>query len=123
MTNMTFAGPSDFTPAKIVYGLFVLGAVLPVLAPVAGVIYAYITRGKAADLDTHLDFQIRTFWIGFLLAGLALIASITMVGIVIAVPLWVFTAVWLLVRLISGIVLVMRDTPISSTGAMGFVAR
>ncbi|RTR04498.1 DUF4870 family protein [Halomonas nitroreducens] len=58
--------------ALIVYGLF-LGSVMAVITAPIGVTIAHLRRGRVAGwLDSHLRFQIRTFWLGLAGGGLGL---------------------------------------------------
>lgn len=123
MTETTTTPAAALTSAKIVYALFALDILIPGLPALVGVIIAYISRGKDATADSHLNFQIRTFWITLLLVVLCIAASATLVGIIIAVPCAIFAAVWALVRLITGGFLALNGQPITSVGAGGFVAR
>ena len=115
--------PPNPMPAKIIYALLALGLVFPVLPPLAGVIYAYVARGESEVLDSHLTFQIRTFWIALVLTVLCVLASATVIGLLLAVVCAIFAVVWALARLISGVALALKEQPIRSVAAMGFLAR
>lgn len=108
-----------FMPGKIVYGLYALGYVIAITS-LAGVIFAYIQRGKDNDpvLDSHLTFQIRTFWISL---GLAIVAMIT-VFIGVGFILFLFLLIWGLTRIISGFLLLNEEKPITGTKYMGILA-
>ncbi len=124
MTDLKSSAPADpLIAAKIVYGLFALGFLVPVLAPLAAVILAYISRGKDDMLDTHVDFQIKTFWISLALSVAIFATSVTLIGLGAAVPLAIFTTVWVLARSISGGMVAFKCEPIQSVGAFGFIAR
>lgn len=57
----------------VVYGLYIGSIMAGVTAPL-GVLIAHLRLGRgAAWLDTHLRFQIRTFWLGILAAVGALL--------------------------------------------------
>jgi len=104
-------------PAKIVYGLYALGYVIGITS-LAGVIYAYVTRGKDALLDTHLSFQIQTFWISLLLGIVGFITMFVGVGFLV----FLFLLVWGLTRIITGFVLANDGKPITGTKYLGIVA-
>lgn len=117
MTQMPEPVTRDMTTAKIVYGLYALGYFTAITA-LAGVVYAYLSRGKDEVLDSHLEFQIRTFWISL---GIAVLAAITMlVGI--GFLIWAFLAVWGVVRVISGFLLANEGKPITGTKHWGIMA-
>lgn len=88
------------------------------LAALAGLIYAYIERGKTPLLDSHLSFQIATFWwgLGFIIVGFVL--AFVLIGFLV----WVFWVVWLIVRLITGYQLAQAARPISGTELFGMKA-
>ena len=107
----------DLMPAKVVYGLYAVGYLVAVTT-LAGVIYAYMSRGQDAVLDSHLRFQIRTFWISLLIGLLAMITMMIGIGFLI----WGFLAVWGLIRVVSGFLLANDGKPISGTKYWGVMA-
>ncbi|MDB6178863.1 hypothetical protein PAF17_15310 [Paracoccus sp. Z330] len=117
MTLPKSSGQPDMTQAKIIYGLFAIGYILVVTA-LAGVVYAYLSRGRDAVLDSHLTFQIRTFWISLGIGMLALITSVIGIGFLI----WAFLAVWGAIRVISGFLLANEGKPLSGTRHWGMMA-
>ena len=57
----------------VIYGLYV-GSIMAVVTAPLGMCIALFRLGRgAAWLDTHLRFQIRTFWLGVLAAAVALL--------------------------------------------------
>lgn len=104
-------------PAIIIYALFGAGVVFP-FAALAGLIYAYVERGKEPVLDSHLSFQIATFWWGLLMMVAGLILTFVLVGIVV----WLFWIVWLVVRLITGFQLAQANRPITGVETFGLKA-
>lgn len=108
---------NDLMPAKIIYGLYAVGY-LVALTTLAGVVYAYLSRGKNAVLDTHLRFQIRTFWISLLLAVIGMVTMLVGIGFLV----WAFLAVWGLIRVVSGFLLANDGKPISGTKYWGVMA-
>jgi uncharacterized membrane protein len=101
-------------PAIIIYVLFGAGVFIPIAA-LAGVIYAYVERGKDPVLDTHLAVQIRTFWWGLLWMVVALVLLFVLVGFLVYLA-WI---VWLAVRIITGIQLAEKRQPVQGVEAMG----
>lgn len=108
---------NDLMPAKIIYGLYAVGY-LVALTTLAGVVYAYMSRGKNAVLDSHLRFQIRTFWISLLLAVVGMVTMMVGIGFLV----WAFLAVWGLIRVVSGFLLANDGKPISGTKYWGVMA-
>jgi len=88
----------------------VLSSVLIVTAFVTGwpsiiaVILNYAKRSEVRGfwLDSHFGWQIRTFWyaLAWLLAGG--VALVTVVGIPVAIVVWILTGLWVLYRIVRG---------------------
>lgn len=57
----------------VIYGLYI-GSIIAVVTAPLGALIAHLRLGRGAPwLDTHLRFQIRTFWLGGLAAAVALL--------------------------------------------------
>lgn len=57
----------------VIYALYI-GSIMAVVTAPIGVLIAHLRRGRgAAWLDTHLQFQIRTFWLGVAAGAVALL--------------------------------------------------
>ena len=57
----------------VIYALYI-GSIMAVVTAPIGVLIAHLRRGRgAAWLDTHLQFQIRTFWLGMAAGTVALL--------------------------------------------------
>jgi uncharacterized membrane protein len=96
--------------AKAVYILYVVGWLIPIIAPIVGVILAYIHREDAPPwLRTHYELQIRTFAIGLLFFVISVVTS--MISIYIASLLMVLTLIWTTVRCAKGLKLVYAGAP------------
>ena len=92
---------NPYEPAIITYAIFA-GSFLVPIAAIAGLVYAYIERGKDAEIDTHLDFMIRTFWIGLAIMIVGIVLTFFFVGVLILI----FWFVWvILTRRVSAIAL------------------
>ncbi|RLQ23896.1 hypothetical protein DWB85_01420 [Seongchinamella sediminis] len=58
----------------VIYGLY-LGSIMAVVTAPLGVLIAHLRLGRGARwLDSHLRFQIRTFWLGLAGAAIAVLA-------------------------------------------------
>ena len=96
--------------AKAIYILYILGWLLPIIAPIVGVILAYIHREDASPwLRTHYHFQIRTFWIGFLFFIISVVGSY--ITIYLGWPLLLLTLIWSLIRCVKGLTAVFNGSP------------
>ena len=85
---------------KIIYVLYLVGLVTGGIAGVVGVVMAYVNRGDGPDwLQSHYEFQIRTFWIGLLFT---IVGGILLL-IVIGGFVYLFWIVWLIIRCVKAI--------------------
>ena len=107
--------PTTEGTAKIVYILYLFGLVVGVTG-IIGVVMAYINRDDAPEwLKSHYQFQIRTFWIGFLYTLIGIILSYVLIGILVLF----FFVIWLIVRCVKGIkFLDQKEAPPNPTGWM-----
>ena len=120
------------TAALIAYGLLGAGAVaalvssgFPVAFPlvgvlgVIGVIIAYVKRDEARGtwVASHLRWLIRTFWYSLLwgaLGGLVLVTlGLILIGIPIAILIWAVGSVWVLYRVIRGVLNFKDQRPVA----------
>ncbi len=94
---MSEAVISTTTP-KLIYILFLANIIVPFLGLI-GVVMAYVNKQDGPDwLQTHYQFQIRTFWIGLLYFSVGALLTLVLVGwLVILLAL-----VWLIVRCAKG---------------------
>jgi len=110
-----------------IYVLFIVAAVMalvahgfPVVAPLFGmvgivaIIFAYVKRDDAQGtwVASHVRWLIRTFWFSLAWAVLGLLFAVTIIGIVVAYPVWIADTLWVLYRLIRGIVLFNQSRPV-----------
>ncbi len=117
MTDQSTSYNTALMPPKIIYGLYAVGYFIGITS-LAGIIYAYLSRGNNSVADTHLTFQIRTFWISLAIALAGFITAIIGVGFII----FIFLLVWGLARIISGFLLAIEEKPIQGTRFLGVVA-
>jgi len=83
---------------KIIYILYLVGILVGVTG-IIGVVMAYVNKAEAPEwLQSHYQFQIRTFWIGaiYLVAGTLL--SLIVIGFLVLL----FWLVWLIIRCVKG---------------------
>ena len=92
------ATKADGGTAKIIYILYLVSLLLGITS-IIGVIMAYVNKGSGPDwLESHYRFQIRTFWIGLLIAVIGIVTSAIFIGVLILL----FYVVWLIVRCVKG---------------------
>lgn len=106
-------------PARLIYALYVIGLLCVLTTTIGGLIYAYLSRGKNAILDTHLTHQIRTFWISL---GLNCLGFLTIAFIGLGLLILFFSLVWFLGRVVSGFMLANDNKPITGTKNFGMLA-
>jgi uncharacterized membrane protein len=115
----------------VVYALFGVASIaglvssgFPLVAPLMGVIgivaliLAYVKRSDAAGtwLASHYRWLIRTFWFSLvwgMIGGIVLVTlGLILVGIPIAIGIWVITTIWVIYRLLRGYVLFNDSKPV-----------
>ncbi len=96
--------------AKIIYILYLAGFIVGI-TPLIGIVMAYMNRREGPDwVQSHYQWQIRTFWIG-LLYGFAGILSIF---ILIGFLLLLLMSVWYIVRCVKGLMALDKQKPIDN---------
>ncbi len=97
--------------AALVATAFVFG-----LPSIIAVVLGYVKRGEARGtwLESHFRWQIRTFWFALLWCVLGAVLFMTLVGIVIAVPVWIATGVWVIYRVVRGWLALKDGKPLPS---------
>lgn len=89
----------DAGSAKLVYILYLVSVIFG-LTSIIGLIMAYINRGEAPTwLQSHYQFQIRTFWIGMLYGFIGLVLAPILIGWFVLI----FALVWFVVRCVKGL--------------------
>jgi uncharacterized membrane protein len=103
----------DITMPMVVYVLYLVGLATGIAAMI-GVILAYANRDKTAGtwLESHYTFQIRTFWIGFLILCVAALTFVLGIGVLILLAFWI----WAAVRAIIGLSKLSKREPIADPG-------
>jgi uncharacterized membrane protein len=96
------------------HGLLV-GAPLFTLIGIVAVIIAYVARSDARGtwLESHVGWQIRTFWWSLLWTCVGWIFAVTLIGIPVAWVVWVATTIWVLYRVVKGYLRFHQSQPVS----------
>src|SRR3979409_1949033 len=115
------------TLAHVIYALHAFSAltglassVLVVTTFVTGwpsiiaVILNYVKRSEVRGtwLDSHFSWQIRTFWFALLWLVTGAVLFATVVGIPVAVVLWIAIGIWVLYRIIRGWLALASQKPL-----------
>ena len=84
------------------------------LLGIAAVVICYVKRDAAQGtwVASHLRWMIRTFWFSLLWSTLGWILVLTIVGIVIAIPLWLAVSIWIIYRVLRGYLLFKESRPV-----------
>ena len=93
------------TTAATIIGAFVFG-----MPSIIAVVINYLKRGEARGsyLESHFRWQIRTFWFGCLWCLLGGFLFVTLIGIPLAIGVFVGAGVWVIYRIVRGW-LALRD--------------
>jgi len=90
---------NSLNTVKVVYLLFLANIIIQFLG-IIGVVVAYVNKSDApAWLQSHYQFQIRTFWIGLLYIVVGALLTTVFVGWLILM----FWVVWVVIRCVKGI--------------------
>ena len=101
---------SNTSTALIVYILYFVAYVVGITA-IVGVIIAHVQKGSGDPLlDSHYDFQIRTFWISILYLVVGFVLMFVLIGFLV----WGWWFVWSLIRNIKGILALNENRPIAN---------
>ncbi len=91
--------------AIIVYGLQILGILTGGIAWIIGVVINYVKKDDVKDtwIESHFEWQIRTFWIGLAWGIVSFILMLTIVLIPLAFIIWIIVSIWIIYRVIKGL--------------------
>ena len=111
----------------IMYALHAFSALMGVLTPafiitafltgwpsIIAVILNYVKRDdvRGTWLESHLAWQLRTFWYAVLWAVVAWLLAITLIGLVLAVPVAIALTIWIVYRVARGWMTLGQGKPI-----------
>ena len=130
MSNETQTGqsanPNLVMLTYVIYGLHLFSAITGVISSalivtafltgwpsILGIILNYIKRSdvRGTYLDSHFTWQIRTFWFSLLWLVIAGLAFITLIGIPVAIAIVVIVGIWVLYRMLRGVLRLMKELP------------
>ena len=95
--------PADNTMLHVVYGLFALSFLFGI-ASIAAIVVAYLQRGKPLTemQASHVEWQIRTFWLGLFFGIIAFVLPFLLGSFVVGVLAFGAVAVWYVFRIAQG---------------------
>jgi uncharacterized membrane protein len=101
---------SNYGLVLTVYILYLVGFVTGITFLVGGII-AYLQRGKTDPVcESHIQFQIITFWLGLLFFLVGLLTIPIGIGVLILLC----GAIWTLIRCVKGLLVLNTREPISN---------
>ncbi len=102
--------------AKVIYILLLVGTIIGITG-VIGLIMAYVNKEDSSDwLQSHYQFQIRTFWIGFLY----MVIGVVLLNVIIGYLILVFTFFWIVIRCAKGLKQLENNQPVSNVKSWMF---
>jgi len=94
--------------AQIIYFLY-LATLVVQIAHFVGVIMAYMNRYENPEwIETHFQYQIRTFWMLVLYLVIGALTVFAGIGFVILLG----AAIWLIIRCAKGLTYLSREQPV-----------
>ena len=113
MTELTTSSEDTLRSNKTltweIYGLYAASFLVGITSIVA-IILNYVKRGDVAGtyLESHFTWQIRTFWIGVIVALVGALLMLVLVGWLV----WLADMVWVIYRLVVGALRLSESKPI-----------
>lgn len=90
---------NDTGSAKLIYILYLASLVVGITG-IIGLVMAYINKSDSDSmLNSHYRFQIRTFWIGLLMAVIGMFTVMIVIGWFILL----FLTIWMIIRCVKGL--------------------
>ncbi len=100
-SNVPVKKPDDTGMALIIYILYLVTCLGAGITGIIGVILAYVQKDKAsAWIQSHYQFQIRTFWIALVGSIIGVVLAFVFIGWLLLLAL----LVWYIIRCVKGIV-------------------
>ena len=113
-TNLVNTPSSDVKNyVFIAYVTYAVGLLI-LFTPVVGVIMAYVKRDEAQGsiYASHIDYLIKTFWVSLIGMVLGMLTILILIGWLILAA----TGVWLIYRVVVGLIKLNEDKPVSNQG-------
>ena len=97
----------------IAYVTYAVGLLI-LFTPVVGVIMAYVKRDEAQGsiYASHIDYLIKTFWVSLVGTVLGTFTTLILIGWLILAA----TGIWLIYRVVVGLIKLNEDKPVSNQG-------
>jgi len=113
LTHVIYALHAFSVFTGLASSVLILTAFLTGWPSIIAVILNYAKRPEVRGtwLDSHFGWQIRTFWFALLWLLLGGVAFFTLVGIPVALVVWVLTGLWVLYRIVRGWLTLSAEKP------------
>ncbi|MDD5359320.1 MAG: hypothetical protein PHI79_04380 [Sulfurovaceae bacterium] len=100
----------------IVYGLQLIGVLTGGIAFIVAIVLNYIKRDDVAGtfLESHFEWQIRTFWTSLIWGIVGFVMAITIFLLPAAWIIWFVVMVWVIYRAIKGLLNLLENKPMPS---------
>ena len=104
LTHVIYALHGFSAAMGLLSSAFIVTSFLAGWPSILAVILNLVKRGdvRGSFLESHFDWQLRTFWYSLLWVIVAVLLAITLVGLVVAVPLAIGLGIWVLYRIVRG---------------------
>jgi uncharacterized membrane protein len=104
LTHVIYALHAFSAVTGMVSAALIVTAFLTGWPSIIAVVLNYVKRSEVRGtwLDSHFSWQIRTFWFALLWLVIGGVLFATVIGIPVAVILWIATGIWVLYRIIRG---------------------
>lgn len=113
-THVIYALHAWTVLAGLAGSAFIVAMFLTGWPSLVAVLLNYVKRSEAAGtmLESHFRWQIRTFWIALAWVLVGVVLWITLLGIPLAVLIWVVTGLWVTYRVARGWIALANDKPL-----------
>jgi uncharacterized membrane protein len=104
LTHVIYALHAFSALTGMVSAALIVTAFLTGWPSIIAVILNYVKRSEVRGtwLDSHFSWQIRTFWFALLWLAIGAVLFATVIGIPVAVILWIGTGIWVVYRIVRG---------------------
>src|ERR1044071_7680372 len=104
LTHVIYALHAFSAVTGIIGSAFIVTAFLSGWPSIIAVILNYVKRSEVRGtwLDSHFSWQIRTFWFALLWVLIGAVLFATLIGVPVAIVVWIATGIWVLYRIIRG---------------------
>src|SRR5688572_12685043 len=110
VTNLVYALHALSLLVGVMTAATIVGAFVFGVPSIIAVVINYLKRDEARGtfLESHFRWQIRTFWYSLLWCAIGGILFVTIVGIPVALGIWLGAGLWAMYRIVRGW-LALRD--------------